>query len=133
MATDGQETDGTAAWTIGNAGDLTMEGRREGGTLVAELAGRVDGANALEFQDALESVLVKDVTALVLDLERLSYISSAGLRVMLFASKTLLEKDGKFAACSLADSIAEVFKISGFDRIIPVFATRSEALTALSE
>ena len=131
MATDGQETDGTAAWTIGNAGDLTMEGRREGGTLVAELAGRVDGANALEFQDALESVLDKDVT--VLDLERLSYISSAGLRVMLFASKTLLEKDGKFAACSLADSIAEVFKISGFDRIIPVFATRSEALTALSE
>ena len=108
-----------------------MEGRREGGTLVAELAGRVDGANALEFQDALESVLDKDVT--VLDLERLSYISSAGLRVMLFASKTLLEKDGKFAACSLADSIAEVFKISGFDRIIPVFATRSEALTALSE
>ncbi len=52
---------------------------------------------------------------------------------MLFASKTLLEKDGKFAACSLADSIAAVFKISGFDRIIPVFATRSEALTALSE
>jgi anti-anti-sigma factor len=132
MSTDGQEAGGTP-WTIADAADLTMQGRREAGTLVVELAGRVDGTNALDFQDALEGALGEDVTALVLDLEGLSYISSAGLRVMLFASKTLLEKDGKFAACSLADSIAEVFKISGFDRIIPVFATRSEALTALSE
>ncbi len=75
--------------------NLTMQGRREAGTLVVELAGRVDGANALEFQDALEGALGEDVTALVLDLERLSYISSAGLRVMLFASKKLEERDGK--------------------------------------
>ena len=75
--------------------NLTMQGRREAGTLVVELAGRVDGANALEFQDALEGALGEDVTALVLDLERLSYISSAGLRVMLCASKKLEERDGK--------------------------------------
>ena len=132
MSTDGQEAGGTP-WTIADAADLTMQGRREAGTLVVELAGRVDGTNALDFQDALEGALGEDVTALVLDLEGLSYISSAGLRVMLFASKKLEEREGKFAACSLSDSVTEVFQISGFDRIIAVFPTRPEAVSALSE
>ncbi len=38
----------------------------------------------------------------------------------------------KFAICSMDDSISEVFKISGFDKIIPIHSSKSEALTAVS-
>ena len=100
---------------------------------MAKAAGRVDGINSLKFQDALTSLLEKNVTALVLDLEHLSYISSAGLRVILVAAKELQESTGKFAVCSLSDSVADVFRVSGFDTIVPTYATQPEALSALNE
>ncbi len=101
--------------------------------MVAKAAGRVDGINSLKFQDALTSVLEKNVTALVSDLEHLSYISSAGLRVILVAAKELQESTGKFAVCSLSDSVADVFRVSGFDIIVPTYATQPEALSAFNE
>ena len=133
MGTNEQEVEGVTTWTIADIGGLTLECRLEAGTVVAKAAGRVDGVNSLKFQDALTSVSEKNITALVLDLEHLSYISSAGLRVILVAAKELRERTGKFAVCALSDSVAAVFRVSGFDTIVPTYATQPEALSALNE
>ena len=71
-------------------------------------------------------------SAVILDFEQLSYISSAGLRVVLLAAKELRKQNKQFGVCSLAGSILEVFKISGFDQIIPVHASQSEAIAAVT-
>ena len=133
MGTNEREFEGVTTWTIGDIGDLTLECRLEAGTVVAKAIGRVDGVNSLKFQDALTSVLEKNVTAFVLDLEHLSYISSAGLRVILVAARDLQERTGKFAVCALSDAVADVFRISGFDNVVPTYATQPEALSALTE
>ena len=133
MGTNEQEVEGVTTWTIADIGDLTLECRQEAGTVVAKTVGRVDGVNSLKFQDALTSVLERNVTALILDLEHLSYISSAGLRVILVAARDLQERTGKFSVCALSDSVADVFRISGFDNIVPTYATQPEALSALNE
>ena len=68
----------------------------------------------------------------ILDLEQLSYISSAGLRVILMTAKGLERREVKFGICSLSESIQEVFQISGFDKIIPVNSSQAEAIQALA-
>ncbi len=112
---------------------MEVHAEREGGALIARAEGRIDGANAREFENALHAALGKDDSMLILDLQSLSYISSAGLRVILMAAKILQGRGGKFVVCSLSESIDEVFEISGFNRIIPTHETRSDALAALGE
>jgi stage II sporulation protein AA (anti-sigma F factor antagonist) len=111
---------------------MEVNTERENGTLIAKIEGRVDGANAREFEDALEAAIGEDDRAVIMDFEALSYISSAGLRVILLTARTLRERDKEFVVCSLSDPIREVFEISGFDKIIPVHVSRSEALAAIS-
>lgn len=108
---------------------VTIE--REGETLVAMAEDRVDGTNASEFQQALEAAINETDRVVILDCEKLSYISSAGLRVVLLTARALQRQDSKFAVCSLSEQIREVFEISGFDKIIPVHASRADALGSL--
>ena len=112
---------------------MEVHTEREGGALIARAVGRIDGTTAREFENALHATLGQHDSALIVDMQSLSYISSAGLRVILMAAKRLQSRGGKFMVCSLSDSISEVFEISGFNRIIPTHATRSEALAALGE
>ena len=133
MGTNEQDVEGVTTWTVADAGGLTIQARREADVLAATVAGRVEGANALALQDALTSLFDKGAAAVVLDLEQLSYISSAGLRVILLAAQRLQERNVKFMVCSLSDSVSEVFQVSGFDKIVPIYATQPDALSAARE
>ena len=111
---------------------MEISTERDGAALIVAASGRVDGSNSQEFQEGLDAVIDASCRAVVLNLEQLSYISSSGLRVMLLVARKLQRQDAKFALCSLSDSIREVFEISGFDRIIPVHASRPEAVAAVT-
>jgi anti-anti-sigma factor len=130
MEANGQEGQAATGGMSVDAKNLTIQGEWKGGVLVAQTAGRVDGSNAREFQEALETLLSDNVTALLLDLEQLSYISSAGLRVILLVSRQLQSRDGKLGVCSLSEPISEVFSISGFDKIISTHTAQADALAA---
>ena len=103
---------------------------RENETMVARVAGRVDSTNAREFEQALNAS-ISDDRKVIVDLGELSYISSSGLRVILLFAKMLQRRDAKLALCSLSESIREVFEISGFDKIILIHASQTEARAAL--
>lgn len=128
MSTDDRQGE---ARTVADTKNLTVSGEQHGGVLVASVGGRVDGSNAQEFQEALETLLADNANALALDLQDLAYISSAGLRVILLISRQMQGRSGKFGVCGLAGAISEVFALSGFDKIIPIHASRSEAVSAL--
>ena len=111
---------------------MEINAERDGATVIARPTGRLDGSNAGEFQEALEGAIEESDRALVLDFEDISYISSAGLRVILLTARSLQGNGGQMALCSLDAPIREVFAISGFDTIIPIHGTRDEALAAVS-
>ena len=111
---------------------MGVEAERSNGTVIATAHGRIDSSNSREFHSGLEAALGADDAALVLDFGKVSYISSAGIRVILLMVKNLQQTDVKFVLCSMSDSIREVFKISGFDKIIQIHGSRSEALTAIA-
>ena len=110
---------------------MEINTERDGATLIAKAGGRVDGTNASEFQDALKDVISVDDKAVILNFEELSYISSAGLRVILLTAKDMRTANVKFAVCSLSQSVRDVFTISGFDQIIDVHDDQQTALSAV--
>lgn len=110
---------------------MVVDVEHEGSTLIASVEGRVDGSNARKFHTTLEESISRDDDRVVLDLEKLRYLSSAGLRVILMTAKMLQGRKAKFAVCGLSASIKEVFEISGFDKIISVYDSRSEAVIAV--
>ncbi len=107
--------------------DMTTE--RQDGVLAAAVGGRIDGTNSAEFEQALRTAVQDDDRAVIVDLEQLAYISSAGLRAVLLTAKFLSNQGAKFALCSLAAPIREVFEVSGFDKIIAIHGSRDDALT----
>lgn len=83
-----------------------------------KLKGRLDTMTAPEFEAALDQVL-PETKELILDFEGLEYVSSAGLRVILKAQKTMNTK-GSMKLIHVADSIMEVFDITGFMDILTI-------------
>ncbi len=88
--------------------------------------------NAREFHDNLYKEIIASGNLVILDLENLSYINSAGLRSILLVAKTLRGKKTRFVLCSLSDSVKEIFKIAGFDKIIEIFESRSDAIATIT-
>ena len=90
--------------------------------------GRLDSANARAFESIVMDHIGNDERKLIFDFGRLSFISSSGMRVLLIAAKRLSANEGTIALCNMQDHIEEVFRVSGFDQIIPIRDSRKAAL-----
>ena len=100
---------------------------------MVEVAGAIDSLNAEEFQTGLnEKTGAYGGGAVTLDLAALTYISSAGLRVILVIAEKLRAKGKKFAICSLSETVGPMVKISGFDKVVDVYESPSEAVSAMT-
>jgi anti-anti-sigma factor len=99
---------------------------KSGAVTVAVLDGRLDTTTAAEAEQKLLGLLQEG--AVVADLEGVRYMSSAGLRLLLKAAKLGKGKGVNFSVCASQPAVREVFEISGFNKIIPAFGTRAEAL-----
>ena len=107
--------------------------KRQDGVLSAQVGGRIDGTNASEFEEAIRTAIEESDRAVIVDFEKLVYISSAGLRAILLTAKSLDNRNAKFALCSLSDQIREVFETSGFDKVIAIHSSKAEALASLHD
>jgi anti-sigma B factor antagonist len=95
--------------------------------VIVEIAGRLDTTNYQELEKALQEKLDENESKLILDCEKLEYISSSGLRVFLMFLKKTKAINGKLFICSMQDEIKEIFKISGFNSIFDIYETREKA------
>ena len=100
---------------------------------VLTIEGRLDTQTSPDAQLQLTQLIEEGDTKILVNLKKLDYISSAGLRVLLTAAKQLNTIDGKLRVCSLNDIVREIFDISGFDIILPISATESEALEGFGD
>jgi anti-anti-sigma factor len=94
-------------------------------------AGRIDASNASSAEADLLAMLEKDGPSVIINLAQLSYLSSAGLRVMLVGAKRSKAAGGKAVILGAQPAVAEVLKMSGFDRIIPLVSSEDEARALL--
>ena len=107
---------------------MILTTRREGGTVIASPNGRIEGLlNATKFQKALEGAIEPTDQALILDMENLSYLSSAGLRTVAIMINRTRAADMSFVLCSLSKPIHDLFAASGFDKLVQVVENLEEA------
>ena len=107
---------------------MHVETIRDGTNVVLMAKGRIDSNNASEFQGAVSSAIAKSDRAVVIDCQDLTFISSAGLRVLLLMFKEMRVRGARVAICSLSSDVQQIFIISGFHKIIPIHGSRAEAL-----
>ena len=97
---------------------LNIQKAIDNGKADYKLDGRLDTMTAPELEQDLKASL-DGVKSLVLDFEKLEYISSAGLRVLLAAQK-IMNKQGEMKLVHVNETINEIFEVTGFSDILTV-------------
>ena len=90
----------------------------EGEKAVLSPEGRLDTVTAPEFETEIKEI-IPGIKFLTLDFSNLSYISSAGLRVLLSAQKAISDS-GEMKVINVNDTIMEIFDITGFSEILTI-------------
>lgn len=86
--------------------------------LTVALEGRLDTTTAPELEQSLQES-ISDVSELVMDFEKLEYISSAGLRVLLSAQK-IMNRQGSMKVVHVNETIMEILEVTGFVDILTI-------------
>ena len=97
---------------------LTINKTIENGKALFALEGRLDTTTAPELEQELKGSL-DGITSLTLDMKELSYISSAGLRILLSAQK-IMNKQGAMKVVNVNDTIIAIFDVTGFSDILTI-------------
>lgn len=104
---------------------------RRNRALLVNLRGRLDSSSSAGFEAKLLALISGGERAIILDCAGLDYLSSAGLRALLMAAKKMKASEGRLVISSLKDEVREVFEISGFDTVFPLFGSVDEAESSL--
>ena len=97
---------------------LNIEKKTNGTVIAFSLEGRLDTTTAPELEAELKGSL-EGATSLTLDLEKLEYISSAGLRVLL-AAQRIMNQQGEMKVAHVSETVMEIFEVTGFSDILTI-------------
>ena len=97
---------------------MTIEKHRQGAEMTVMLEGRLDTVSAPDLDAVVRNELL-GVDTFILDLKKLQYTSSAGLRVILVAQKTM-NKQGKMILKNVAEAVMEVFEMTGLSDLLTI-------------
>jgi anti-sigma B factor antagonist len=95
---------------------------------VLAFEGSLDTQTSPDAQTQLNQLIEGGDKKILVNFEKLHYISSAGLRILLAAAKQLKTAEGELRICDLNEVVKEVFDISGFSTIFKIFENETEAL-----
>lgn len=100
---------------------MQIEQERQEDSLTLKISGRLDTSTAPELQNVVDREL-EGITELRMDIKDLQYVSSAGLRVLLAATKKMNAKNGIMTIHHVNESVMEVFEITGFKEILKIIS-----------
>ncbi len=112
---------------------MNITTHEENSISIVSLSGRMDASTTNDFENACNVLLQADKIKLLIDMNELEYISSAGLRGILTIVKRIKQKQGQIAFCALQNMVSEVFKVSGFTSMLSIYNNKDEALLVMSE
>ena len=116
----------------GGESAMEIEERADLAAVVVSLNGRLDGTTAPDLEARVSAIVDRGDVRMVLDCARMSYVSSAGLRVLLMSARKCQQHDGKLTIAALQPECRSVMEMSGFLAIIECHETSEAALAALS-
>lgn len=111
---------------------LSIAEELNGAVAVVGVTGRVDSSTAKALEDKLTGLFRSGCSRVVVDLKHLVYISSAGLRALMMASRLARNSNGQFALCNLTADVMQVFELGGLTELFVICASREEGLAKLA-
>ena len=97
---------------------MTVNKNKNGTSVIYAVSGRLDTTSAPELEKIIRTEL-EGITELTFDLSGLDYISSAGLRILLTAQKTM-NAQGSMKVKGVNEIVAEIFDVTGFSDILTI-------------
>jgi anti-sigma B factor antagonist len=95
---------------------------------VVSLEGELDTNTSSNAETHLNELISEGATKILLNFEKLDFISSSGLRILLATAQNLKVSGGGIRICSLNETVKEVFDISGFSTLLSVFDNEEKAM-----
>ena len=97
---------------------------------LVDVEGEVDVLTSPRLKTALVAVVDAGATTVVINLDRVRYMDSTGLGVIVSATKRVREKDGSIVLTGLSPHLMKIFEITGLRKVFDVYPTESDALKA---
>lgn len=97
---------------------MTITEERNNNSVTLKIEGRLDTTTAPTLEKTIDEIL-EDITELILDMNQLTYVSSAGLRVLLSTQKKM-NKIGMMKLIGVCEEVMEVFEMTGFVDILNI-------------
>lgn len=99
---------------------------------VIDMSGELISQTSGDAYDEMVRIAKSGVAKVVLNLDKLDYLSSAGLRVILTAAKLLKSSSGEMIICNANGVVKEVLESSGFNSLVDMYDTESDAVSKLA-
>ncbi len=110
---------------------MEIKTRKESKAMIVTPNGRMDAISSPEVEKTVVDIISKGEKFIILNMENIDYISSAGLRVVLTIAKNSKTAGGEAYITGLRPSVEEIFKLTGFQNLLKIFANDEEALSKL--
>jgi anti-sigma B factor antagonist len=102
----------------------------DGSMVAVQLIDRLDATSSKELEGKLDELIEYGYQTLILDFSQLEYISSAGLRTILTSAKKIRSKSGEIRIAGMSGMVTEIFQLSGFYDLFPIYDTVEAAKIA---
>ncbi len=107
--------------------------KKIGNVYLISIGGNLDAYSVNDVESKLNSLIDSGHVRLVVSLDKLEYISSSGLRVLLVTLKKVRKQQGDIILACLKPNIKEVFDISGFTQLFNILDTDETAIDSFAE
>jgi anti-sigma B factor antagonist len=107
---------------------LELSEKKANDISILNFSGRLDAYSAGDIEKKLDSLIESGNIKLVLNLEKMEYISSSGLRVFLAQLKKVRKQQGDIKLACMKPYIKEVFDIAGFTQLFNIFENEDNAI-----
>jgi len=110
--------------------DLSVTNREHGGRMVVDLTGEIDVHTAPLLRESVSNLLSAGHHHLVVDMERVDFLDSTGLGVLVGGLKRVRVHDGSLHLVCTQEKILKIFEITGLSKVFPIYPTVDEAVAA---
>ena len=109
---------------------MNLNERKIGDVAVIEITGRIDSVQAPKLHESVAALVTAGQRAILLDLTKVEYISSAGFRVLLLLARQAGQATSRLALCGLSPKVRQLFDLGGFLDLFPIASTQEEGIAA---
>lgn len=100
------------------------------GKVILRPEGRLDAISSPQLETALNRILDEKQTRILIDFNKIDYLSSAGMRLLLSMTKRLKTKGGGLGLFSIHEDVMEIIRMAGFEHILSIYHDEKQALAS---